>query len=556
MADNTVNLTIQVLGNAPVVIQQLNVQFDQLKKTAEETAKKTESLFDKIGNFAFKLNNIVGAISNVTNKMREFTDASKLQQEAESKLAQVMNNTMGASMEEIDSIKQLASVQQQLGVIGDEVQLAGAQELGTYLTKSETLKKLMPVMNDMVAQQYGLNASQESAVGIATMMGKVMDGQVGALSRYGYKFDEAQEKILKFGTEEERAAVLADVISNSVGGVNEALANTPEGKVQQAAMSFGDLKEYIGQVYVKLQAALVPAVNTAINAFYGLMDFFQNFWPIIVGITGAIAALTIAVNAHAIATKIVGAATKMWAGVQAVLNAVMTANPIGLIIAGIIVLVGVIVFLCLKIKGWGTLWDAVVTFAKETFYAYVDGVKLYFTTMVNAIMMGIDKIKEGWYKFKIAVGIGDEDENLAALKKVQSDIKERAEKIAGAAKVEKEHLEKARHAFDKVSLQWDKSVTLKSTTDKLKAELGMSGEVNETNNNATVNNDLSDASTKISSGGKNIKNFNITINDGLVNGVQNYFNSSNDNPESASDFMWRLSNALQMILNDVNYAAQ
>ena len=78
----------------------------------------------------------------------------------------------------------------------------------------------MPVMNDMLAQQYGLNASQESAAQIATMMGKVMDGQVGALSRYGYKFTEAQEQILKFGTEEQRAATLAEVVSESVGGVS------------------------------------------------------------------------------------------------------------------------------------------------------------------------------------------------------------------------------------------------------------------------------------------------------------------------------------------------
>ena len=552
MADNTVNFTIQVLGNAPVTIQQMNVQFNQLNNTVKES----ESLFNRIGKAALSLNNIVGVISSVTGKMQEFADANKAQQVAENQLAQVMRNTMGASQEEIDSIKELASAQQQLGVIGDEVQLAGAKELGVHLQKADTMKDLLPVMNDYIAKNYGLDASQESAASAGALLGKAMEGNVAMLERSGIKFSEAQKKIMETGTEEERAATLAEVLNKKVGGMNEALAATPEGQVKNAAMSFGDLKEYIGQVYVKLQAELVPAVNTAINVFYGLMDFFQNFWPIIVGITGAIAALTIAVNAHAIATKIVGAATKMWAGVQAVLNAVMTANPIGLIIAGIIVLVGVIVFLCLKIKGWGTLWDAVVTFAKETFYAYVDGVKLYFTTMVNAIMMGIDKIKEGWYKFKIAVGIGDEDENLAALKKVQSDIKERAEKIAGAAKVEKEHLEKARHAFDNVSLQWDKKVTLKSTTDQLKAELGLTGEVNETNNNSTVNNELSDASTKISSGGKNIKNFNITINDGLVNGVQNYFTSSNDNPESASDFMWRLSNALQMILNDVNYAAQ
>ncbi len=38
------------------------------------------------------------------------------------------------------------------------------------------------------------------------MLGKVMDGQTGALSRYGYSFDAIQEQILKYGTEAQRAA--------------------------------------------------------------------------------------------------------------------------------------------------------------------------------------------------------------------------------------------------------------------------------------------------------------------------------------------------------------
>jgi hypothetical protein len=68
--------------------------------------------------------------------------------------------------------------------------------------------------------------------------------------------------------------------------------------------------------------------------------------------------------------------------------------------------------------------------------------------------------------------------------------------------------------------------------------------------------DSASAADSIAAGGKSVKNFNITINGGLVNGVQNHFNSSSDNPETADDFMWRLSNALQMMLNDVNYAAE
>lgn len=551
MANNTVNFVINVQGNASTAVAQVNTQFNQLNQTAQTT----ESLFHRIGKTALDINNIIDVIGRVTGRMQEFANANKLQQVAENQLAQVMRNTMGASMDEINSIKELASAQQQLGVIGDEVQLAGAKELSLHLKKSDTLRKLLPLMNDYIAANDGLDATQAGAASAGSLLGKAMEGNIMMLERTGIKFSEAQKKIMQTGSEEERAAVLAEVIGKRVGGMNEALAQTPEGKVQNVVNSIGDLKEAIGAVYVRLQAALVPAVNTAINAFYGLSAFIQNFWPIIVGATGAIAALTIAVNAHAIVTGIVSKATKIWAGIQTIMNAVLAANPIGLVIATIIALAGVIAFLCIKVKGWGTLWEAVMTFAKEISAAFVDGVKGYFFTLLNTVMIVLDKIKEGWYKFKIAVGIGDEEENVAALKKIQSDVQQRANAITAAAKLEKEHLEKARHAFDHVNLEWDKKVTLKGMANKLKAQLGLSGDVIENTEETNISQDLSDASTSISAGGKSVKNFNITINDGLVNGVQNYFNSSDDNPDTASDFMWRLSNALQMILNDVNYAA-
>lgn len=555
MANNTVTYTINANGNAVGTVTGLNTQFDQLN----QTASRTESLFERIGKVAFNFNNIVGSISNITSKMREFTDANKMQQVAENQLAQVMKNTMGASQDEIDSIKELASAQQQLGVIGDEVQLAGAKELGVHLKKADTMKKLMPVMNDYIAKNYGLDASQESAANAGALLGKAMDGNVMMLERAGIKFSEAQKKIMQTGTEEQRAATLAEVLNEKVGGMNEAMANTPEGKMQQAANSFGDLRERIGAVWTRIQTALLPVfekLKGKLDNIIGwveeheddIANFVENVAPKILSVAVAIGAVVAVI-------KTVTAVTRAWTVVQTVINMLMNANPIGLIIAGIVLLIGVIVFLCLKIKGWGTLWDAVCTFCKETFMAYVDGVKLYFETLVSGLLIGLDKIKEGWYKFKLAVGLGDEAENNAALKQIQADIKYRADRIAAAANKEKEHLEKAKHAFDNVSLTMDKTTTLKGTTDKLKAELGLTGEVTENDNGTTITNDLSDASTSISSGGKSVKNFNITINDGLVNGVQNYFNSSDDSPESASDFMRRLSDALQMILNDVNYAA-
>jgi len=55
-----------------------------------------------------------------------------------------MRNTMGASAAENREIRELTAAQQALGVIGDDVQQEGAQELATYLELTSSLKTLIP----------------------------------------------------------------------------------------------------------------------------------------------------------------------------------------------------------------------------------------------------------------------------------------------------------------------------------------------------------------------------------------------------------------------------
>lgn len=209
----------------------------------------------------------IASIGTFFKEAMEFATDFELSQ---AKLAQVMINTMGASNEQIQSIVELTNTYEALGVQSQDAQMAGAQELGTYLTKTKTLQNLIPVMNDMLSQQYGVNASQESAVVIATMLGKVMNGQVGALSRYGYSFDEAQEKILKFGSEEERAAILADVVNESVGGMNQTLLKTDAGKMFALGNALDDVKLKVGKLAndfkMKLIDAALPLVKKLSDA--------------------------------------------------------------------------------------------------------------------------------------------------------------------------------------------------------------------------------------------------------------------------------------------------
>ena len=308
--DNKVSFEVELKTDDKGVIH-ATASMHNLENAIRDVKNGTSSYVENIGKVSIAMDALSNMVGKLNAAIKSLTSSYAAQETAEAKLAQVMRNTMGASDAEFQSIKDLTSAQQQLGVIGDEVQLAGAQELGTYLEKTETLKKLIPVMNDMVAQQYGLEASQESAVGIATMLGKVMEGQVGALSRYGYSFDEVEEKILKFGTEEERATVLAKVVTESVGGMNEALAQTDSGKMAQLSNYLGDIKEQMGAVaasfapmldYITMAGDMATSIGSITQAFTMAVPAVKAFGTALISnpigiVVAAVAALGAALYA-------------------------------------------------------------------------------------------------------------------------------------------------------------------------------------------------------------------------------------------------------------------
>lgn len=229
--------------------------------------KGTAKLGDQLGALKSQLKGVAAAaaaafsIKQISGWAKECKEAYLVQLEAEARLEQVLRNTTGATQEQIQSVKDWASELQRVGVIGDEITMSGLQELGTYIENADSLKTMAGVLDDMLAQQYGLNATAESAVTISTMLGKVLEGQTSALSRYGYSFTEAQEQLLKFGTEEQRVATLAEVVEASVGGMNEALAKTPAGQLQQVKNDIGDVKELFGQTITNIEAVFLPALR-------------------------------------------------------------------------------------------------------------------------------------------------------------------------------------------------------------------------------------------------------------------------------------------------------
>jgi hypothetical protein len=258
---------------------------DKANKSLSATEKQGQSTSDKLGTAFKKLGGILVTAFSV-QKIMEFSsaciDAYKIQTEAETKLETVMRQRMGATDESIQSVKDYASALQNVGVVGDEVQLAGAQQLATFLNTDEALKTLMPAMANLAVQQNGVNVTSQNMVSIGNMVGKVMQGQTSALTRVGITFDQAQEKMLKYGTEQERASVLAEIITQNVGNMNEVMAQTDDGKMQQAKNTLGDIQEVIGERLIPVQTAyyqtlaslatlladyIIPFVDNCISSF-------------------------------------------------------------------------------------------------------------------------------------------------------------------------------------------------------------------------------------------------------------------------------------------------
>lgn len=288
------------MGVVKNLMLRVGADFSAVTTQSKKASKSMGSMMSAINRSTSKLNSAIGgmnkvlgaagiavSLAGVVHAAKDAAAAFNEVQENNAALAQVMKNTMGATREQWRSVLKLADAQQRLGVIDAEVTKAGAVELATYLGLSDSLETLIPVMNDMLAQQYGLKASSENAANIATMLGKVMNGQTGALSRYGYSFTKAQETILKYGDEAQRAAVLAQVVEESVGGMNQALAQTPAGRLQQVKFALGDIQEQFGKAVMTIATAFLPLLNAVVAALQKIAAWAGRVAQAIANVFGA-----------------------------------------------------------------------------------------------------------------------------------------------------------------------------------------------------------------------------------------------------------------------------
>lgn len=202
--------------------------------------------------------------------IKQSIDAAKDKLKADKLLETNLMKQANFKKEHIQMLKDEASALQDVGVVGDDVAVAGAGQLAIYKLKAEQIKTILPVIDDMVAKEKSFNGTQEDAIAMADVFGKAVEGKTKGLVKYGVSLTDAEEKLFKTMKREQRAEFLNKKLTAAIGGTNKALRETDEGKIVAAKGAWGDMQAELGK-------KLMPKLGAIAEWFHSKIPAIQDF---------------------------------------------------------------------------------------------------------------------------------------------------------------------------------------------------------------------------------------------------------------------------------------
>jgi hypothetical protein len=320
-------------------------------------------------------------------------------EQALNKLGQTMSN-LGINTEANRSqIEKLTDSYEKLG-FGNEEAASGFNKL-LVATGSVTESQNLLALSADFARVKNMSLEEASAT-----LARASAGNAKAFKEMGITLDSTIPK-------SEAVAKAMDELQGKIGG--QAVNATKTFKVQLLI-----LKEEVGSIAEKIGGALLPILKNMVEFISSAIDFISRNAKVFAILGGAVVLVTVALASYNATVKVVTAVTKAWSTISAVataiqvglttgqwnLNAALNANPIGLVVAGVVLLVGAFVI----------AWNASETFRKaivKMLQVVVNGVG-YLVGAIGSLLSAASKIP----------GIGDKFKGPAeAVNKTANDIR-------------------------------------------------------------------------------------------------------------------------------------
>ena len=287
----------------------------------EASADKATEAFDKVkekssGSFGALKVAGVAAAGAVVAGLAAATSAAAEHEVSVSKLDQAYKDAGVSTGDMKDSLEEIDKSSRRTGQ-STEDNIAAYTKLITVTHSSAAAHQELAVAQDLAAYKGTTVAAAADAIAKANV------GNTRALKDMGIATTDASGKALTH-------TQIMEKLTAAVHGQADAFGSTASGEMAR-------YKESLDQTKVAVGEALLPALKSLLNMLQPIFTWLSNNQAIISKLTPIVAVLAGGILA-------VVAAMRVWAVVQAAVNAVMSANPIGLIIVGIAALAAGVIY--------------------------------------------------------------------------------------------------------------------------------------------------------------------------------------------------------------------
>lgn len=426
-----------------LILSQLSPEIAKVPKALQSMGKEVSVTSKLMGG------DTVAATNVLTTAMNQYQIALDDPIKASKEMAR-MNNVMAASAKEGSAeLPQIAQALEQSGLAAKTAGVSFEETNAFIQVLDKNGKKgaeggvaLRNVMATLAQGRFLPKDTKAELQAAGVNIDTLTDSSLSLSDRLkplkGIMSDQALVTKL-FGKENSNAAIAMISNTDEANRLTQAVTGTNTA-YEQAAI----IMESPAEKNARLKAKIDDFKISLFNGTNGLIGYASeignvardmgNLMPILSGAGTVLSTLTSASKMQALWTSIVSGATSVWTTVQAAFNTVMMMNPVVLIVAGVIALIAAIAWVVSRTEGWGKMWKHTVNGAKLIFQAYVELAKANFNTLVNGIMIGINKIQIAWYKFKNATGMGDKNQNNAMINQLNADVEARKQSISAGYK--------------------------------------------------------------------------------------------------------------------------
>ena len=363
----TINMVFNGVDNVSQIVSNINQQMQNAERSAGSLTNKLLGVSSALQIFSFAKNKVDMLAGSVAGLVGEYQH----QLEMETRLATVMQARFGASGSTISAMKDVLKEQELATGYSYEMLTNGAQELATYITDAKTLKGLMPVLANM-AKQGGVN-SEQGMMSYATMLGKVMGGDMGGMSKRGYIFTDAEKQAFKLMNEEQKLAFITKTVNESIGQQAGMLNALNAQSVQTISVQLANMRKELGGALKPLQDMFNLVTMKWKLAFYeDILKALQFIQKHINGVVIALGALGVAVIALGVYFAILKREAIASAVATAVAWMVAHAPLIGIISLIILIISALALFLAFSEKTFKAVGMVVGAFVAGAINAFVD----------------------------------------------------------------------------------------------------------------------------------------------------------------------------------------